>query len=126
LRGIYAENNPAVVPILRDWFAPFGSLGANTVAIRGTGGTDHVFFSAVGIPAFQFIQDPLDYGSRLHHTSIDTFDHIKAADMRQGAVILASFLLNAANADKPLPRKPFPTEPNVTDPFAYPNPDDLD
>jgi hypothetical protein len=126
VRGIYTENNGAVVPIFRDWFAPFNSLGANTVAIRKTGGTDHVFFSAVGIPAFQFIQDPLDYGSRLHHTSIDTFDHIKADDMRQGAVILASFLLNAANADKPLPRMPFPTEPSVTDPFAYPNPDDLD
>ncbi|TGX52855.1 M20/M25/M40 family metallo-hydrolase [Sphingomonas gei] len=126
VRGIYAENNGAVVPIFRDWFAPFNAMGASTVAIRTTGGTDHVFFSAVGIPAFQFIQDPLDYGSRLHHSSIDTFDHIKAADMRQGAVILANFLLNAANADKPLPRMPFPTEPNVTDPFAYPNPDDLD
>lgn len=126
IRGINAESNGAVVPIFRDWFAPFNSLGANTVAIRKTGGTDHVFFSAVGIPAFQFIQDPLDYGSRLHHTNIDTFDHIKATDMRQASVILASFLLNAANADKPLPRMPFPTEPNVTDPFAYPNPDDLD
>jgi carboxypeptidase Q len=63
-----------VVPIFREWFAPFNSMGASTVAIRKTGGTDHVFFSAVGIPAFQFIQDPLDYGSRLHHTSIDTFD----------------------------------------------------
>lgn len=126
IRGIYAENNGAVVPTFRDWFAPFNSLGAGNVAIRKTGGTDHVFFSAVGIPAFQFIQDPLDYGSRLHHTSIDTFDHIKAADMRQGAVILASFLLNAANADKPLPRLPFPTEPSVTDPFAWPDPSELD
>ncbi|MBO9624354.1 MAG: M20/M25/M40 family metallo-hydrolase [Sphingomonas sp.] len=126
IRGIYSERNLAAVPIFREWFAPFASLGANTVAIRQTGGTDHVFFSAVGIPAFQFIQDPLDYGSRLHHTNVDTFDHLKAADMRQGAAVLAAFLLNAANAEKPLPRLPFPTEPNVTDPFAYPNPDDLD
>jgi len=124
IRGINAENNGAVVPIFRDWLAPFGSMGANTVAIRKVGGTDHVFFSALGLPAFQFIQDPLDYGSRLHHTSIDTFDHLKAADMRQGAIILASFLLNAANADRPLPRLPLPTQPVVTDPYAYPDPDE--
>jgi len=96
------------------------------VAIRSVGGTDHVFMSAVGIPAFQFIQDPLDYGSRLHHTNVDTFDHLKAADMRQGAIILASFLLNAANADKPLPRVPLPSQPQPSDPYAYPNPADLD
>lgn len=126
IRGINAENNLAAVPTLREWLAPFGSMGANTVAIRKVGGTDHVFFSALGIPAFQFIQDPLDYGSRLHHTSIDTFDHLKAADMRQAAVILAAFLLQAANAEKPLPPMPFPTEPSVTDPFAYPDPSELD
>jgi len=126
VRGINAEQNLAVVPIFKDWLAPFNSMGANTVAIRKVGGTDHVFFSAIGVPAFQFIQDPLDYGSRLHHTSIDTFDHLKAADLRQGAIILAAFLLQAANSDKPLPRMPFPTEPNVTDPFAYPDPNDLD
>ncbi|WP_404337092.1 M20/M25/M40 family metallo-hydrolase [Sphingomonas sp. MMS12-HWE2-04] len=126
VRGIYAENNLAVVPTFREWFAPFNAMGANTVAIRKTGGTDHVFFSAIGLPAFQFIQDPLDYGSRLHHTNVDTFDHLKAEDMRQGAIVLAAFLLNAANADKPLARMPFPTEPNVTNPFAYPDPSDLD
>jgi Zn-dependent M28 family amino/carboxypeptidase len=126
IRGINAENNMAVVPIFREWLAPFGAMGASTVAIRKVGGTDHVFFSAVGLPAFQFIQDPLDYGSRLHHTNIDTFDHLKAADMRQGAVILAAFLLQAANAEKPLPHLPLPTQPSVTDPFAYPDPADLD
>lgn len=126
IRGINAERNLAVVPIFREWFAPFNSMGASTVAIRTTGGTDHLFFSSLGLPAFQFIQDPLDYGSRLHHTNIDTFDHLKAEDMRQGAVILAAFLLQAANSDKPLPRLPFPSEPNVTDPFAYPDPAELD
>ena len=119
LRGLYAENNPAVVPIFRQWLAPFASLGANTVAIRPTGSTDHVFMQAVGIPAFQFIQDPLDYESRIHHSSIDTFDHLKADDLRQGSIVLASVLLDAANARDPLPRPPVPTEPVVTDPFAY-------
>ena len=118
LRGIYAENNPAVVPIFKDWLTPFNSMGASSVVIRKTGGTDHVFMQAVGLPGFQFIQDPLDYGSRVHHTSIDTFDHLKADDMRQAAVILAAFLWNAANGDA-LPRPPLPTQPVKTDPFAY-------
>lgn len=120
LRGIYAENNPAVVPIFKEWLAPFASMGASSVVIRKTGGTDHVFMQAVGLPGFQFIQDPLDYGSRVHHTSIDTFDHLKADDMRQAAVVLAAFLWNAANGDA-LPRSPLPTQPTKTDPFAYPD-----
>jgi Zn-dependent M28 family amino/carboxypeptidase len=118
LRGIYAENNPAVVPIFKEWLAPFNSMGASSVVIRKTGGTDHVFMQAVGLPGFQFIQDPLDYGSRIHHSSLDTFDHLKGDDMRQAAVILAAFLWNAANGDA-LPRPPLPTQPVKTDPFAY-------
>ena len=123
LRGIYAENNPAVVPIFREWLAPFASLGAKDVVISKTGGTDHVFMQAVGIPGFQFIQDPLDYETRTHHSSADTFDKLKGDDMRQGSIILATFLLNAANMDKALPRA-VPTQPKVTDPFAYPDPDE--
>ncbi|WP_034157459.1 M20/M25/M40 family metallo-hydrolase [Sphingomonas sp. ERG5] len=119
IRGIYAENNPAVVSTFKDWLAPFSSMGATSVVIPKTGGTDHVFMQAIGAPGFQFIQDPLDYGSRTHHSSVDTFDHLKADDLRQGSIILASFLANAANADKALPRPPLPTRPVVTDPFAY-------
>ena len=124
LRGLYAENNPAVVPIFRDWLSPFASMGATTVAVRPTGGTDHVFMQSVGVPGFQFIQDPLDYDTRVHHSGIDTFDHLKADDMRQGSIVLASVLLSAANAEKPLPRPPLPTKPAVTDPFAYNDTDD--
>ena len=121
IRGIYTQGNAAVVPIFQQWLEPFAPMGATTVSMRSTGGTDHVFFDAVGIPAFQFIQDPLDYGSRLHHTNLDTFDHLQAADMRQGAIILAAFLIQAANADQPLPRVPFPTEPKSSDGFyAFP------
>ncbi|MDP8995140.1 MAG: M20/M25/M40 family metallo-hydrolase [Pseudomonadota bacterium] len=123
IRGIHAEGNVAVVPIFQEWLAPFASMGATTVAIRPTGGTDHVYMQAVGIPAYQFIQDPLDYGSRIHHTSIDTYDHLKSEDMRQNAVILASFLLNAANRDEPLPRMPLPQQPRPSDPFEYPEED---
>lgn len=124
LRGIYAENNPAVVPIFQEWIAPFRSMGMTQVAIRPTGGTDHVFMQSVGAPGFQFIQDPLDYDSRVHHSSVDTYDHLRAADMRQGSTILAAFLLNAANADKALPRPPLPTQPAVSNPYAYPADDD--
>jgi hypothetical protein len=118
-RGINAEGNVAVMPIFQEWLAPFASMGATTVAARSTGGTDHVFMQSVGIPGYQFIQDPLDYGSRLHHTSIDTYDHLKAEDLRQAAVIMASFLLNAANRAEPLPRMPVPSQPRATDPFEY-------
>ena len=124
LRGLYAESNPAVVPIFRDWLSPYSSMGAGTVALRPTGGTDHVFMQQVGVPGFQFIQDPLDYDSRIHHSSADTFDHLKADDMRQGSIVLAGVLLAAANAEKPLPRPPLPTKPVVTDPFAYSVDDD--
>lgn len=124
LRGLYAEGNAAAVPMLREWLSPLASMGASTVAIRPTGGTDHVFMQAVGVPGFQFIQDPLDYGSRIHHTSIDTFDHLKPEDMRQASIVLASVLLSAADADRALPRPPLPTQPVATDPYAYPDEDD--
>jgi hypothetical protein len=75
---------------------------------------------AVGIPGYQFIQDPLDYETRIHHTSVDTYDHLRSEDMRQAAVILAAFLLNAANRAEPLPRMPVPTQPRPSDPFEYP------
>jgi carboxypeptidase Q len=119
IRGINAEGNVAAAPIFQDWLEPFASMGASTVSLRTSGGTDHVYMQSVGIPGYQFIQDPLDYGSRLHHTSIDSYDHLRPDDLRQAAVILASFLLNAANSDEPLPRMPMPTQPRPTDPFAY-------
>ena len=124
IRGIYAENNPAAVPIFREWFAPFQAMGASTVAMRPTSSTDHYFFQSIGLQGFQFIQDPLDYGSRLHHTNVDTFDHLQGDDLRQASIIMASFLLNAANADKPLPKPPLPRQPKPTDPFAWPEQED--
>lgn len=123
IRGINAEGNVAAAPIFEDWLEQFASMGASTVSLRPSGGTDHVYMQTVGVPGYQFIQDPLDYGSRLHHTSIDSYDHMRAEDLRQAAVILASFLLNAANSDEPLPRMPLPTRPTASDPFAYPGGD---
>ncbi len=123
IRGINAEGNVAAAPVFEQWLAPFASMGASTVSLRPAGGTDHVYMQTVGVPGYQFIQDPLDYGSRLHHTSIDSYDHLRADDMRQAAVILASFLLHAANSDEPLPRMPLPTRPTTSDPFAFPGGD---
>ena len=124
IRGIYAEGNAAAVPMLREWLSPFASMGAGTVVAGPTTGTDHEPFQAVAIPGFQFIQDPLDYETRVHHSNIDTLDHLKADDLRQAAVIMASMLLSAANSDKDLPRPPLPAQPTASDPFKvdYPEP----
>lgn len=124
LRGVHAEGNGGAVPLLKEWMGPFASMGATAVVAAPTGGTDHVFMQSVGVPGFQFVQDPLDYGSRLHHSSLDTFDHLKAADLRQAAVVMAGMLLAAANSDKELPRPPLPTQPLPTDPFKYDYPKD--
>ena len=122
LRGVHAEGNFAAVPMLKDWLSPFSGLGATAVVSSPTAGTDHVYMQSVGLPAFQFIQDPLDYNSRTHHTDIDTYDHLRAEDLRQAAVVLASVLLSAANSDKPIPAAPLPTEPADNDPFRYRDP----
>jgi carboxypeptidase Q len=124
VHGIHAEGNVAAVPLFREWLQPFASMGAASVVATPTGGTDHVFMQAVGVPGYQFVQDPLDYNSRVHHTSIDTFDHLKAQDLRQASVVLAGVLLQAANSAKTLPRMPVPTKGTSTEPFRYADPDD--
>ena len=123
IRGIYSEGNAAAVPLLQDWLKPFESMGAGTVVAGPTTGTDHEPFQAVSIPGYQFIQDPLDYETRVHHSSIDTLDHMKADDLRQAAVVMAGMLLAAANSDKELPRSPLPTQPLPSDPFKYDYPE---
>ncbi len=111
VRGIYAETNAAVKPIFEAWLEPFHDLGATTVTMRSTGGTDHVSLDRVGLPGFQFIQDNLDYSTRTHHTNLDTYDHVQPKDMIQASTIMAAFLYNAAMRPEPLPRKPLPQAP---------------
>lgn len=110
IRGILTEGNVAAVPIFEAWLAPFADLDATEVITNFTGGTDHVPMQNIGLPAYQFIQDPLDYSTRLHHTQLDTLDHIVPEDLKQAAVIMASFLYLAATRDDPMPRKPFPQQ----------------
>jgi hypothetical protein len=124
IRGIYAENNIAAEPLLKKWLAPFDSMGAGTVVASRTTGTDHEYMQAVGLPGFQFIQDPLDYGTRVHHSSIDTLDHAPPDDVRQAATILAAMLWQAANDDEVLPRPPLPTAPSKSNPFKIEDPDE--
>jgi len=108
IRGIWAQENAAVVPIFEAWLQPFHDLGADTVTTRNTRGTDHQSYDRVGLPGFQFIQDGLDYRSRTHHTNFDVLDHVVREDLMQASVVMASFLYHAAMRDEPLPRKPMP------------------
>jgi len=105
IRGVYMQGNEAVRPLFRRWLEPFYDLGAETLTLSNTGGTDHQSFDAIGLPGFQFIQDPMDYFSRTHHSNADVFDRIQADDLKQAAVILAAFAYNAATIDEKLPRK---------------------
>jgi hypothetical protein len=105
IRGIYLQGNVAAKPVFEKWFEPFHDLGANTLTLMNTGGTDHLSFDAIGLPAFQFIQDPMEYSTRTHHSNMDTYDHLSEADLRQAATIIASFVYDAAQRDEKLPRK---------------------
>jgi hypothetical protein len=119
IRGIYLQENEAVEPIFEAWMRPFKDLDMTTITMRNTGGTDHQSFDAVGIPGFQFIQDPVEYESRTHHSNMDVYDRLQAEDLKQMAVIVASFVYNTAMRDQMLPRKPIepalPREPEKKD-----------
>jgi len=108
IRGIYLQGNEAVAPIFQSWMEPFKNLGMTTTAIRAVGGTDHLSFDAVGLPGFQFIQDPVEYDSRTHHSNQDVYERLQPDDLMRNAVIVASFALGAANRADKLPRKPLP------------------
>ena len=108
IRGIYLQGNEEVRPVFEKWMEPFKSMGMTTLSARGTGGTDHASFDEAGLPGFQFIQDPIEYEPRTHHTNMDLYERIQEADLKQMAVIVASFAYMTANANEQLPRKPSP------------------
>lgn len=108
IRGIYLQGNEAAGPVFTQWLQPFNDLGANTVTISNTGGTDHQSFDAVGLPGFQFIQDEIEYDTRTHHTNMDSYDHLQASDLQQAATIVAAFVYNASTRDEKIPRKTLP------------------
>ena len=106
--GIYLQENAAEAPIFKQWMDPLKDLGVTTISTRNTGGTDHESFDAVGIPGFQFIQDRLDYGSRTHHSNMDTYERLQEGDLMQAATVEAIFVYNTAMREQMLPRKPLP------------------
>src|SRR5689334_19642371 len=110
IRGVYMQENAAVLPIFEAWMKPFADLGMNTLTMRTTGGTDHLSFDAVGIPGFQFIQDPIEYDTRTHHSNMDVYDRLQPEDLKQMAVIVASFVYMAAQREQMFPRKPIEKE----------------
>ena len=106
IRGVYLQGNDAMRPLFESWLSPFRDLGVTTISIRNTGGTDHLSFDAVGLPGFQFIQDPLDYFTVTHHSNMDTYDHGVAGDLIQASAVIASVVYDAATRPDMLPRKP--------------------
>jgi Zn-dependent M28 family amino/carboxypeptidase len=108
IRGVHLQGNDMARPIFESWLAPFKDLGAENITIRKTGGTDHLYFDALGLPGFQFVQDPLDYGTRTHHSNLDVYDRIQPGDLMQAAAIMASLAYHAATREGMLPRKPLP------------------
>ena len=108
VRGVYLQGNESVRALFRQWLMPFRDMGATTLSIANTGGTDHLSFDGIGLPGFQFIQDEIEYDTRTHHSNQDVFDRIQADDMKQAATIMAAFVYNAAMRDEKLPRKPVP------------------
>jgi carboxypeptidase Q len=108
IRGVYLQGHEAMRPIFEAWLAPFRDLGVTTVSIRNTGGTDHLSFDAVGLPGFQFIQDPLDYGTITHHSDMDTWDHAVPEDLMQASAVIATIVYETANRKDMLPRRELP------------------
>jgi carboxypeptidase Q len=109
IRGVFLQGHDAMRPVFESWLAPFRDMGVSTISIRDTGGTDHLSFDAVGIPGFQFIQDPLDYSTVTHHSNMDTYDHAIPEDLMQASAVIAGVVYDAANRKEMLPRRPLPT-----------------
>ncbi len=122
VRGVYTQENWAIGPIFKQWIAPLADLGVTTISYRNTGGTDHLSFDAVGLPGFQYIQDPMDYDTRTHHSDMDTYDRLHALDLEQAAVVEAIFLYNTSEREAMMPRKPFP-HPELEKQMSAPIPD---
>jgi hypothetical protein len=111
IRGVYLQGNEALRPIFRRWLEPFRDMGAETLTLSNTGSTDHISFDTIGLPGLEFLQDPLDYMTRTHHSNEDVFDRIQGDDLKQAATIIAAFVYDAAMADDKMPRKPLVENP---------------
>ncbi len=111
IRGVYLQGNDAARPLFEEAFQPFHDMGVTTLTLKDTTGTDHLSFDSVGLPGFQFIQDPLDYGTIVHHSAVDTYSHAVPEDLMQAAAVIASLVSDFANQERPFPRKPGTMQP---------------
>ena len=118
VRGVYMQGNDAVRPIFRAWLAPFADMGASTLTLENTGGSDHLSYDAIGLPGFQFIQDEIEYSTRTHHSNMDVFDRVQEEDLKQASVIMAAFAYGAAMREGKFPRKPLPPPGMPRSPFG--------
>jgi hypothetical protein len=118
VRGVYMQGNDAVRPIFRAWLAPFADMGASTLTLENTGGTDHLSYDAIGLPGFQFIQDEIEYSTRTHHSNMDVFDRVQEEDLKQASIIMAAFAYDAAMREGRFPRKPLPPPGPPRTPFG--------
>ncbi len=109
IRGVWLQGNTAARPVFQRLLAPVADLGPTTLTVANTGSTDHMPFTSVGIPAFTFLQDPLDYETRTHHTNADVAVNLAPDDLRQAAVVTATVLYGAANLPERMPRAPLPS-----------------
>lgn len=108
IRGVFLQGNDMARPIFEPWLAAFKDLGVETVTIRNTGGTDHLSFDAVGIPGFQFIQDPVEYPTRTHHSNMDLYDRLQPGDLMQASAVMATMVYETAVRTERIPRKDLP------------------
>lgn len=108
IRGVYLQGNDMARPIFEAWFAPFAEYGVSTTTLVNTTGTDHLSFNAVGLPGFQFVQDPLDYNLNTHHSNVDDVGHVSPGDLMQAAAVMATVVYHAAQREALMPRKPVP------------------
>jgi hypothetical protein len=102
--GFYLQGQPEVAPIFDQWLAAFADLGARRNIVERIGNTDHLSFTAIGLPGFNPIQDYVDYDVRTHHTNMDTPERVREQDLKQAAIVFASFAWQAAARDQKVPR----------------------
>jgi hypothetical protein len=113
-RGIGAGGNDLAVPIFEAWIKPFHDLGLTVVSgvsqasNRAPGGTDHTSFDYAGLPGFGFLQEPMEYSTRTHHSNMDTYDRVQKGDVMQSAAIMAAFAYHTAMRPEMMPRTPTP------------------
>jgi carboxypeptidase Q len=102
--GFYMEGNTAAKAIFDAWLAPLKDLGTTRNIIEGIGATDHVPFNEMGLPGFNVIKDFDAYDERTRHTNADYPERMSEDELKQSAIVLASFAWHAAMRNEKIPR----------------------